>query len=181
MFRSTDGGKTWTRAGLRDAGQVAKIVLHPGNADVVYAAAFGHVFGPNPMRGVYRSADGGKTWNKVLSRNDSTGAIDLVMDPTNPRILYAALWQAQRSPWDFSSGGKGSGLFKSTDGGDTWSELTRNKGMPAGGIGRIGIAGAASNPDRVYAPGEAPEGGPFRSDAAGATWDPGNAHHTNTP
>src|SRR3989449_6951645 len=170
MFRSTDGGKTWTRAGLRDAGQIAKIVVHPGNADVVYAWAFGHVFGPKPMRGVYRSADGGKTWNKVLSRNDSTGAVDLAMDPTNPRILYAALWQAQRSPWDFSSGGKGSGIFKSTDGGDTWTELTRNKGMPAGVIGRIGIAGAPSSPDRVYAQVEAQEGGLFRSDDAGATW-----------
>jgi len=170
MFRSTDGGKTWARAGLRDAGQIARIVVHPGNADLVYVAAFGHVFGPNPMRGVYRSADGGKTWQRVLSRNDTTGAIDLVMDPGNPRILYAALWQAQRSPWDFSSGGKGSGLFKSTDGGDTWTELTRNKGMPAGVIGRIGIAVAASNSDRVYAQVEAQEGGLFRSDDAGATW-----------
>ena len=180
MFRSTDGGKTWTRAGLRDAGQIARIVVHPGNADVVYAAAFGHAFGPNPMRGVYRSADGGKTWNKVLSRNDSTGAIDLVMDPTNPRILYAALWQAQRSPWDFSSGGKGSGLFKSTDGGDTWSELTRNKGMPAGVIGRIGIAVAPSSPDRVYAQVEAQEGGLFRSDDAGSTWTKVSDDHEMT-
>jgi photosystem II stability/assembly factor-like uncharacterized protein len=169
-YRSTDAGKTWTRIGLADAGQIARIVVHPRNADLVYAAVFGHVFGPNATRGVYRSGDGGMTWQRVLARGDSAGAIDLAMDPANPRILYAALWHAQRTPWSFSSGGAGSGLFKSTDGGDTWTELTHNSGMPAGVIGRIAIAVAPSNPDRVYALVEASEGGLFRSDDAGATW-----------
>ncbi len=170
LYRSTDAGKTWTKIGLADAGQIARLAVHPRNPDLVYVAALGHVFGPNATRGVYRSGDGGKTWQRVLARGDSTGAIDLVMDPGNPRVLYAALWQAQRTPWSFSSGGAGSGLFKSTDGGDTWTELTRNKGMPAGVIGRIGIAVAPSNPDRVFALVEASEGGLFRSDDAGATW-----------
>jgi len=119
MYKSSDAGKTWTRIGLADAGQIARIAVHPKNADLVYVAAIGHAFGPNAMRGLYRSADGGKTWQRILSRNDSTGAIDVVLDPTNPRVIYASLWQAQRTPWDFSSGGAGSGLFKSTDGGDT--------------------------------------------------------------
>src|SRR5712691_35302 len=127
LYRSTDAGKTWTKIGLADAEQIARIVVHPRNPDLVYVAALGHVFGPNPMRGVYRSGDGGKTWQRVLARGDSAGAIDLAMDPSNPRVLYAALWQVQRTPWSFSSGGAGSGLFKSTDGGDTWTELTRNK------------------------------------------------------
>src|SRR3989449_1408012 len=169
-YRSTDAGRTWTKIELADAGQIARIVVHPRNPDLVYAAAFGHVFGPNATRGVYRFGDGGKTWQRVLARGDSTGALAVAMDPSNPRILYAALWQAQRTPWSFSSGGAGSGLFKSTDGGDTWTELPRNKGMPAGVIGRIGIAVAPSNPDRVYALVEAAEGGLFRSDDAGATW-----------
>src|SRR5258708_27326436 len=130
MYRSTDAGKTWAKIGLADAGQIARIAVHPKDADLVYVAVIGHVFAPNPTRGVYRSKDGGKTWQKILSKNDSTGAIDLWLDPQNPRIVYAALWQAQRTPWSFSSGGAGSGLYKSTDGGDSWTELTRNKGLP---------------------------------------------------
>ena len=170
MYKSTDAGKTWTRAGLADAGQIGRIAVHPRNADLVYVAALGHAFGPNPMRGLYRSGDGGKTWQKILSRNDSTGAVDVVLDPTNPRIIYASLWQEQRTPWDFSSGGAGSGLFKSTDGGDTWTELTRKKGMPEGVIGRIGIAVSPVSPDRIWAVVEAKEGGVFRSDDGGDTW-----------
>ncbi|HEX4633934.1 MAG TPA: glycosyl hydrolase, partial [Gemmatimonadales bacterium] len=170
MYKSTDAGKTWSRIGLADAGQTGRIAVHPKNADLVYVAVMGHAFGPNPTRGLYRSADGGKTWQKVLSRNDSTGAVDVVLDPTNPRIIYASLWQEQRTPWDFSSGGAGSGLFKSTDGGDTWTELTRKKGLPEGVIGRIGLAVSPVSPDRIWAVVEAKEGGVFRSDDGGDTW-----------
>ncbi|HXI32884.1 MAG TPA: glycosyl hydrolase [Gemmatimonadales bacterium] len=177
MYRSTDAGKTWTKIGLADAGQIARIAVHPKDADLVYVAVIGHVFAPNPTRGVYRSKDGGKTWQKILSKNDSTGAIDLVLDPQNPRIVYAALWQAQRTPWGFSSGGAGSGLYKSTDGGDNWTELTRNKGMPEGVIGRIDIAVAPSSHDRLYAMVEAKEGGLYRSDDAGLTWTRVNDDH----
>ncbi|HEY6809156.1 MAG TPA: glycosyl hydrolase, partial [Gemmatimonadales bacterium] len=170
MYKSTDAGKTWSKTGLADAGQIGRIAVHPRNADLVYVAVIGHAFGPNAMRGLYRSADGGKTWQRILSRNDSTGAIDVVLDPTNPRVIYASLWQAQRTPWDFSSGGAGSGLFKSTDGGDTWTELTRNKGMPAGVIGRIDMAVSPVDPERVWAVVEAKDGGVFRSDDGGTTW-----------
>ena len=170
IYRSTDGGRTWGAATLPDAGQVSEIVVHPTNPDLVYAAVLGHIFGPNPTRGVFRSRDGGVTWQRILHRSDSAGAIHLEMDPTNPRILYAALWQARRYPWTFVSGGPGSGLFKSTDGGDTWSEITRNPGLPAGVTGKIGVAVSPANPDRVWAIVEAEEGGVFRSENGGATW-----------
>jgi photosystem II stability/assembly factor-like uncharacterized protein len=130
MYKSTDAGKTWTHIGLANAGQIGAICVHPSNADLVYVAVLGHAFGPNPERGVFRSKDGGKTWEKVLFRSDSAGAVDLAMDPVNPRILFASIWQARRGPWYMSSGGPGSGLFKSTDGGDTWKEITRNDGLP---------------------------------------------------
>jgi photosystem II stability/assembly factor-like uncharacterized protein len=170
MYRSTDAGKTWSRIGLTDAGQTARIMVDPRDPDRVYVAVLGHVFGPNPMRGVFRSTDGGKTWQKILFKSDSAGAVDVVLDPTNPRVLYAALWQAQRTPWDFTSGGQWSGLFKSTDGGDSWTDLTRKKGMPAGPIGRIGVAVSAARPERVWALVEAKDGGLYRSDDGGDTW-----------
>jgi len=170
MYRSTDAGKTWVPSGLRDAGQIGAIRVHPANADWVYVAALGHAFGPNPERGVFRSKDGGRTWDKILFRSDSAGAIDLVMDPMNPRILFAAFWQARRGPWYMSSGGPGSGLFKSTDGGDTWTEITRNQGLPKGMIGKIGVTVSHANHDRVWAIVEAEDGGVFRSDDGGATW-----------
>ncbi len=170
VYKSTDGGKTWKHMGLTETQTIARIRIHPRDPDLVYVAALGHVFGPHPDRGVFRSSDGGKTWKKVLYKDDKTGAIDLAMDPTNPRILYAALWEARRTPWSLISGGPGSGLYKTTDGGDTWTELTNNKGMPKGVKGRIGVTVSPANPDRVWAIIEAEEGGVFRSDDGGKTW-----------
>ncbi|MEK6565331.1 MAG: glycosyl hydrolase [Bacteroidota bacterium] len=171
IYKSMDAGKTWKHTGLAEAQTISEIVIHPKNADLVYAAVFGHVFGSNPERGVYRSKDGGKTWEKVLYKNEKTGAVDIVFDPMNPRVLYAALWEASRNPWSMSSGGPGSGLWKSTDGGDTWSDITMTKGMPKGIKGRIGVAASAAKADLVWAMVEAePDGGLFRSDDAGKTW-----------
>src|SRR6266700_1271755 len=170
MYRSTDAGKTWTKTGLADAGQVAHIAVHPRNADLVYDAVLGHAFGPNATRGIFRSKDGGKTWEKILFKNDSTGAIDLAMDPANPRILYAGFWQAVRRPWELVSGGAGSGIWKSTDGGDTWKDITRSRGLPEGIIGKIGLAVSPVSHDRVWALVEADSGGLFRSNDGGATW-----------
>ncbi|HEX6533252.1 MAG TPA: glycosyl hydrolase, partial [Gemmatimonadaceae bacterium] len=175
--RSTDGGRTWTHLGLDDTRHIAAIRVDPNDPDVVYVAATGHAFGPNPMRGVYRSRDGGRTWRRVLFADDTTGAIDLALDPTNPRILYAAMWRFRRSPWGFTAGGGRSGLFRSTDGGDHWTELTRNPGMPSALIGRIGIAVSPVRPSRLWASVEAADstGGIFRSDDAGSTWHRVNA------
>jgi photosystem II stability/assembly factor-like uncharacterized protein len=171
MYRSTDAGRTWAAAGLPDAGQIGAIAVHPTNADVVYAAALGHIFGPNEQRGVFRSTDGGATWTRVLFRDAKSGAIEVMMDPGNPRILYAALWQAQRFPWGFESGGPGSGIFKSTNAGDTWTEITRNPGLPDSGVvGKVGIAVSPANPDRVWAIVEHDQGGVFQSNDGGATW-----------
>src|SRR6266550_2206767 len=170
MYRSTDAGKTWAKIGLADAGQIAHIAVHPENSDLVYVAVLGHAFAPNATRGVFRSKDGGRTWDKVLFKNDSRGATDLSMDPTNPRVLYAGLWQAVRRPWELVSGGAGSGIWKSTDGGDTWRDMTRNRGLPQGIIGKIGLAVSPLSHDRVWALVEADSGGLFRSDDAGATW-----------
>ncbi len=170
LWKSTDDGKTWTHVGLDDTRVIASIVVDPRNADHVYVAALGHVFGPNKERGVYESTDGGAHWKKILHANDHAGAVNLVMDPTNPRILYAAMWRVERSPWYFSSGGEGSGLYKTTDGGAHWHVLSHNPGMPKDVIGKIYVAVAASDPNRVYAMVEAKSGGLFRSDDAGATW-----------
>jgi len=172
VWRSTDGGETWQHLGLDDTRHIGVIKVHPTNPDVAYVAAMGHAFGPNAMRGVFRTTDGGKTWAKVLYLDDNTGAIDLAMDPSNPRILYAAMWRARRSPWGLDGGGGRSGLWKSTDGGDSWTELSANKGMPSTPLGRIGISVSPAQPRRVYAAVEAPDsaGGIFRSDDAGATW-----------
>ena len=170
VWKTTDGGKTWTFLGLGETRQIADIVVNPTNANLVYVGALGHVWGPNAERGVYRSKDGGRTWDKILFRNDSTGVVDLVMDPNNPNVLYAALWQAGRTPWMLSSGGAGSGLFKTVDGGDNWVEITRNPGLPAGIWGNMGITVSGANSNRVWANIEADSGGVFRSDDAGKTW-----------
>jgi photosystem II stability/assembly factor-like uncharacterized protein len=170
VYKSTDGGKTWAHLGLEDTRHVARVRIHPKNPDLVYVAALGHAFGPNMQRGVFRSADGGKTWDHVLFRSEKAGAIDLAMDAHNPRILYAAMWEAQRTPWSLTSGGLDSSLYKSADGGDTWTELTNNPGLPKGLKGRIGVAVSPAKPDRVWALVEAEDGALFRSDDGGATW-----------
>ena len=168
VYRSTDAGETWVHAGLPDAGQIARIVVHPTDPDLVYAAVLGHAFGPSPQRGVFRSRDGGRKWDRVLFVSDEAGAADLAMDPSNPRILYAAIWRAERKPWGFTSGGPGSGLRKSVDGGDTWTELT--DGLPKGVKGRIGVSVSGADPRRVYALVEAEDGGLYRSDDSGKTF-----------
>lgn len=172
MYRSTDGGATWTSLGLKDTQQIGDVVIDPRDPDRVFVAAIGHAFGPNPTRGVFRTTDGGKTWQKVLFLNDSTGANDLTMDPTNPRILIASMWKFQRTPWGMNAGGGRSGLWKTTDGGDTWKEITFNPGIPKKPLGKIGVSISPANPQRVYASIEAPDsaGGIFRSDDGGDTW-----------
>ena len=170
MWKSTDAGKTWSSLGLKLTRQISRVVVHPTNPDIVYVAAQGNVWAPTPDRGIYRSRDGGKNWSKVLFRNDSTGASDLAFDPANPSVLYAAFWQAGRTPWMLSSGGAGSGVFKSTDGGDTWRDISHNPGMPAGIFGNIGLTVSAANPNRVFAIIEADSGGVYRSDDGGSTW-----------
>jgi photosystem II stability/assembly factor-like uncharacterized protein len=170
VYNSTDAGKTWKHVGLAATEQISRVRVHPTNPDIVYVAALGHVFGANPERGIFRTTDGGKTWQKILFRSDKAGASDLAMDPTNPRILYAAFWEARRTPYSLESGGPGSSLYKSTDGGDTWTELTHNPGLPKGTLGRIGVAVSPAEPERVWAMVEAEDGGLFRSDNAGKTW-----------
>jgi photosystem II stability/assembly factor-like uncharacterized protein len=170
VYKSTDAGKTWKYAGLRDTHMITKIVVDPGNANVAYAASMGHVFRPNAERGVFKTTNGGASWSKILFVDDKTGGVDLVMDPRNHHVLYAAMWQAQRVPWKLTSGGPGSGLYKTMDGGAHWRNISRNPGMPTGLLGKIGISVAASNHRIVYAIVQARDGGVFRSNDAGATW-----------
>lgn len=170
MYKSTDAGKTWVHIGLSDTSQISRVRVHPRNPDLVYAAALGHVYGPNQERGVFRSKDGGKTWEKVLFRSDKAGAIDLILDPSNPRVIFASIWEAYRTPYSLTSGGPGSGLFKSTDSGDTWKEISRNNGLPRGVLGKIGVAVSPAKPDRVWAIIEALDGGVFCSDDGGENW-----------
>lgn len=169
VFKSLDAGKTWRSLGLADTRQIGALAVDPKNPDIVLVAALGHAFGANAERGVYRTADGGRSWTRVLSHGDSTGAIDVVFDPHNSKIVYAALWQALRQPWNFSSGGEGSGLYRSIDGGLTWSHLSGN-GLPAGLLGRIDVSVSGADPKRIYAMIEAKDGGLFRSDDAGNHW-----------
>ena len=170
VYKTVDGGKTWTFLGLKDTRQISRVRVHPTNPDILYVAAQGHVWGPNANRGVFRSRDGGKSWQKVLFRNDSTGVSDLVMDPANPNILYAALWQAGRTPWMLVSGGPGSGIFKTENAGDTWRDITRNVGLPRGLLGNIGITVSAAKQNRVWAIIEAEDGGVYRSEDGGSSW-----------
>ena len=178
MYKSTDAGKTWKHVGLGDTRHIARVRVHPKNPDTVFVAALGHIFGPHEQRGVFRSTDGGKTWQKIFYRNDKAGAIDLIIDPSNPNVLYAGFWEVQRKPWTLESGGPGGGLFKSTDGGDTWTDITRNPGLPAKMVGKIGVTVSPVNPDRVWAIIEAEDGGVFRSDDAGKNWQKVNEQRT---
>lgn len=170
MWKSVDKGKTWKNVGLKDSRHITRIQIHPTNPDIVYASVLGHLFGSNKERGIYKTIDGGLTWKRVLFINEEVGAVDIEMDPTNPRILYASMWRVLRTPYSLESGGSGSGIWKSTDSGETWKEITRNQGLPRGVIGINMVTVSPANPDRVWAIIEAAEGGVFRSDDAGETW-----------
>ena len=170
MYKSTDGGRTWSHVGLRDTRHIAKIRVHPEDANLVYVAALGHVWGPNEERGVFRSRDGGESWEKVLYNTPEAGGIDISMDPNNPKRLFTSLYQLRGYPWTHQSGGPHSGLFRSEDGGDSWTEITRRPGMPDGILGKIGVAISPAMPERVWALIEAEDGGLYRSDDSGETW-----------
>ncbi len=170
VYKSVDAGRTWTHCGLTETRNIGKVRIHPTNPDIVYVAALGHAHGPNAERGVYRSTDGGKTWDLVLFRSEQAGAVDLSIDLTNPRILYAAFWEGVHRAHELVSGGPGSGIFRSNDGGDTWEDLSEKPGMPAGPLGRIGISASPARAGRVWAIVEAKAGAVLRSDDWGATW-----------
>ena len=169
VYKSTDAGKTWTNMGLTDTKHIGRIVIDPLNANVVYVAAAGHLWGANEERGVFKTTDGGTTWKKVLYVDPKTGATDLVIDPKNPKVLFAAMYQRERSSWGFNGGGPGSGIYKSIDAGATWKRLT--KGLPSGDLGRIGLDIYAADPKVVFATVEAKDGGVFRTSDAGETWE----------
>ncbi len=175
IYKSTDAGRTWTHV-WTERGQIGTVIVHPSNPDIAFAAVLGRAFGPNPERGVYRTLDGGRTWRQVLKKDRDTGASDVAFDPSNPRVVFAGFWQARRMPWDLVSGGPGSGLYVSRDMGDTWTEL-RGKGLPDGIWGKVGVAVAPSDGNRVYALIEAEHGGLFRSDDGGGTWERVSGHH----
>jgi len=178
VYKTLDGGKTWKNVGLRDSRAIGKVIVNPANPDIVFVAALGHPFGPNTERGIFRTTDGGKTWEKVLYKDENTGGIDVAFDPHNPNILFAALWQARRTSWGMSSGGPGSGLYRSSDGGTTWKHIEEH-GLPKGPYGKIGVA-VAANSERVYALIEAhnPDGGLYRSDDGGESWELVNPNHS---
>ena len=171
LWKSTDAGKTWSDIGLKNSRHVPRIRIHPRNPDLVYAAVLGDLFKPSADRGVYRSKDGGKTWEKILFANDNAGAVDLILDPNNPRIIYASTWRIKRTPYSLESGGEGSALWKSTDGGDNWTNISANKGLPKGIWGIVGVTVSPVNSNRVYAIIENDKGGVYRSDDGGETWN----------
>ena len=175
IYRSADAGRTWSHAGLQTTQAIARVRIDPTDPNRVYVAALGHPYAPHDDRGIYRTTDGGTTWSKILFRNNRTGAVDLIIDPNNARVLYATLWEVYRRPWMLWSGGEGSGLFKSTDGGDTWTELSRNSGLPRGVLGKITVTVSGADSRRLWANIEATDGGLYRSDDAGATWTLVNA------
>ncbi len=170
MWKSVDAGKTWRQAGLEKSRHIPRIRIHPKNPDLVYAAVMGDLYKSSEERGIYRSKDGGETWEKVLFANADAGGCDLTFDPTNPRILYASTWRIRRTPYSLSSGGEGSALWKSTDSGDTWENITENEGLPDGVWGIVGVTVSPVNPERVWAIIENEKGGVFRSEDAGESW-----------
>ncbi len=176
IYKSTDGGNTWHYAGLRETHMTSSIVVDPRNPNVAYATSMGHVFAPNPERGVFKTIDGGKTWKKVLYVNENTGANTVVMDVRNPDVLYVSMWQAQRSPWNLTSGGPGSAIYKTIDAGAHWTNISSHPGFARGILGKMGVAVAPSDPRIVYAIVQAKEGGVFRSTNGGATWKRVNAN-----
>ena len=175
VFKSTDAGATWKYAGLSETHQISSLAIDPRNPNIVYATSMGHVFAPNSERGIYKTTDGGKNWKKILYIDDTTGANNIVMDPRNSSVLYATMWQAYRKPWIMVSGGPGSGLYKSTNAGASWTKISNNPGFAKGVLGKMGVAVAANNPNVVYCMVQAKEGGVFRSDNAGTTWKRVNA------
>ena len=170
MWRSEDGGRTWKNIGLKEGRHIIRIIIHPRDPNTVWAAVMGHLFGPNEERGVYKTTDGGKTWKKTLFVNNQTGCSDLVMEPGNPTVFYAGTWRLIRTPYSLESGGEGSGLWKSTDGGETWKNISTKKGLPKGTWGIVGVAVAPSNPDKIYTIIENKDGGMYMSADAGETW-----------
>ena len=170
VWKSVDAGDSWTKLGLEDTQHISRIRVHPRDPDTAYLAAMGHLFGPNDERGVYRTTDGGETWEKILFVSADVGAVDLAMDPTNPRILYASFWRVRRTPYSLESGGEGSGLYKSVDGGDNWELISENDGFPGGTLGIIGIAVSPTNNKNLYAMVEAEDGGVYRSRDGGESW-----------
>lgn len=170
IYRTDDGGRTWRSLGLKDTRHISRIVIHPKNPDIVWVAAMGHLFGPNLERGVFKTVDGGKNWTKVLYVNDQTACSDLIMEPGNPSVLYAGTWRIKRTPYSLESGGEGGAIWKSTDGGNTWKNISSNKGLPKGLWGIVGVTVSASNPDKVYAIVENADGGLFVSNNGGETW-----------
>jgi len=187
VYKSTNGGETWVNVGLKETRHIARLRIHPGNPDIVYVAAMGDMFGPNPDRGIYRTRDGGETWEQILYKGETTGGVDLAIDSANPNVIIASMNHHVTYPWDEESGGPTTGLFKSTDGGDSWTDITRNPGMPTGLVGKIGIAISPARSSRVYAFIEADrgEGGIYRSDDGGSSWqrthtDPGKMEIPNS-
>jgi len=172
VYKSTDGGETWENVGLKETRHISRVRVHPTNPDIAFVAAMGDMFGPNPERGVYRTQDGGTTWEQVLYKGETTGSVDLAIAAQNPNIIFSSMNHHVTYPWDEESGGPTSGLFKSTDGGDTWIDVSHNPGMPTGMLGKVGIAISGADSDRIYAFVEADkaEGGIYRTDDGGASW-----------